>query len=164
MAMSVAIADASATTTAQTPATAESEVEPQRSSARNEKSRRGSRTSDISRLTLTTTTRRQERPSDGRFGVAVPPATDLSRIELACGGGELAHDRIVRCSLDRRAVRSAVALAGAASGALRPTQPPQAESQHDGRCDDPQTGRGEWRGAEKWHRDRILNRWRSRQG
>src|SRR5262249_37611204 len=50
------IATARATTTDQTPATAEIEVAPQRSSARYEKSIRGSKTSDIKRLTATTTT------------------------------------------------------------------------------------------------------------
>src|SRR5262249_57520180 len=47
---------------------------------------------------------------------------------------------------------------GEGGGTVRPDKPRQAESQHDGGCDDPQTRRGEWRGAEKWHRDRILNR------
>src|SRR3979411_1770654 len=46
-AMSVAIAQASATITAHTPATAGSEVAPQYSSARKEKSRRGRTSSDI---------------------------------------------------------------------------------------------------------------------
>jgi hypothetical protein len=53
--MTVAIAAARATTTAQTPATAEIEVAPQRSSARYEKSKRGSTTSDINKFTATTT-------------------------------------------------------------------------------------------------------------
>jgi hypothetical protein len=55
-AMTVAIAQASATITAHTPATACSEVAPQYSSARNEKSRRGRTRSDITRLTISTTT------------------------------------------------------------------------------------------------------------
>src|SRR5262249_59640885 len=54
--MTVTIAAASATTTDHTPATPEIEVAPQRSSARNEKSSRGNTTSDIKRLTRTTTT------------------------------------------------------------------------------------------------------------
>ena len=53
----MAVATASATATAHTPATAESEVLPQRASARNEKSRRGSITSAIMRFTATTTTK-----------------------------------------------------------------------------------------------------------
>ena len=53
--MTVTIAAASAVTTAQTPPTAESEVAPNRSSARNETSRLGRMTSVISTLTLITT-------------------------------------------------------------------------------------------------------------
>src|SRR3974390_805349 len=52
----VAVAAGGAPTTDQTPATAEIEVAPQRSSARYEESSRGSTTSDIKRLTATTTT------------------------------------------------------------------------------------------------------------
>src|SRR5262249_3772917 len=53
--MTAAIAAASPTTTDHTPATPEIEVAPQRSSARYERSSRGSKTSDIKRLTATTT-------------------------------------------------------------------------------------------------------------
>src|SRR5207237_7501438 len=53
--MTVTIAAKSAVTTAHTPPTAESEVAPKRSSARNETSRRARITSVISTLTLTTT-------------------------------------------------------------------------------------------------------------
>ena len=55
MAMTTRIAAISAVTTAHTPPTAESEVAPKRSSARNETSRRGRMTNDIITLTLTTT-------------------------------------------------------------------------------------------------------------
>src|SRR5262249_44262399 len=54
--ITVAIATTSATTTDHTQASPEIEVAPQRSSARNEKSSRGSTTSDIKRFTTTTTT------------------------------------------------------------------------------------------------------------
>src|ERR1700726_2936254 len=64
----------SAVTTAHTPPTAESEVAPNRSSARNETSRRGRMTSDISTLTLTTT----------RSGNAAKPIAGASR--LGCPG------------------------------------------------------------------------------
>ena len=61
MAINVAIAAANAVTTAQTPPTAASEVSPQRSSAKNDRSNRGRTTNDISRLTPTTTSERQDR-------------------------------------------------------------------------------------------------------
>ena len=70
--ITVAIAAASATTTDQTPATAAIEVPPQRSSARNEKSSRGSTTSDIVRLTATTTT-------SGRIAAKLDGAASLRR-------------------------------------------------------------------------------------
>src|SRR5215472_12712373 len=54
--ITTAIVTASATTTDQTPATAEIEVPPQRSSARYEKSSRGKMTRDIRKLTATTIT------------------------------------------------------------------------------------------------------------
>src|SRR5262245_19029970 len=55
IAMTVTMAANSATATDQTPATADSEVEPHRGSSRNEASTRGRTTKDISRLTAMTT-------------------------------------------------------------------------------------------------------------
>src|SRR5262249_39222223 len=70
---SVADAASNAVTTAQTPPTADSEVAPHRSSARNETSRRGRITSDISRLTTTTTTSGEAaRTADGNVALAAP--------------------------------------------------------------------------------------------
>src|SRR5262245_59261930 len=53
--MTVATATASATATDHTPPTADSDVAPHRSSARNDKSSRGKTTNDMRRLTPTTT-------------------------------------------------------------------------------------------------------------
>src|SRR5262245_17312672 len=55
-AITVPTATASATTTDHTPLTADRDVAPHRSSARKDKSSRGNTTSDITRLTTTTTT------------------------------------------------------------------------------------------------------------
>jgi hypothetical protein len=73
--MSVALAAASATATDHTPATAASDVPPQRSSARNEKSRRDKMKIDISRLNATTTKRgRIAMPTDGVVSACFPCA------------------------------------------------------------------------------------------
>ena len=73
------MAAASATTTDHTPATAEIEVPPQRSSARNEKSSRGSTKSDMVRLTATTTT-------SGRIAAKLDGAASLRRPWLISAG------------------------------------------------------------------------------
>ena len=89
--MTVTIAAASAVTTAHTPPTADSEVAPNRSSARNETSRLGRTTRVISTLTLTTTKQRQCRQADRRRLAARVAVMDLGRVELVRGGGALAH-------------------------------------------------------------------------
>ncbi len=72
IAITVTIAAASAITTAHTPPTADSDVPPQRSSARKDESRRGSTTNDITKLTSTTTiSGSTARPTGG----AVVPCT-----------------------------------------------------------------------------------------
>ena len=70
MTTTVRIAAASAVTTAHTPPTAESEVGPHRSSARYDRSRRGSTTRDIRRLTQTTT--RSGRTASTTGGAVAP--------------------------------------------------------------------------------------------
>ena len=119
--------------------------------------------SDITRLTSTTTTsgriatsdaggsRRSWRPwciSAGSNALAVVARSRTSGSSAAASDG---HGAL------------AVALALAPGGGLRAPEPPHAEAEHDRRRDHAQPGRGERRGAEERHRDRVLDRRRARQ-
>ena len=77
-----------------------SDVAPQRSSARNAVSTRGSRTRHR-KLTLMTTTSGSPARSTGGAAVAMVAAIDLGRIELTGGRGALAHELVRRGRLRR---------------------------------------------------------------
>ena len=90
----------------------------------------------------------------------------LGRIERTGGRGPLAHDRVIGGGGSGIGGDDeiAVTLTRPARALLRKRQPPHAEDEHDEGRDDTQAGRGEGRGAEERHGDRVLNRGRARQG
>ena len=83
------------------------------------------------------------------------------RIERAGGGGAFAHEQVLSRVLVRNIGPIALALGARAS--LGSPEPPHAEAEHHQRRYKSKPRRGEGRGAEKRHGDRILNRRRSGQ-
>ena len=88
---------------------------------------------------------------------------DFGRIERAGGRGPFAHQSVFGGGIGSNE-SVAIAFTPAASHSLGARQPPQAETQHDDGRDDAQPRRGEGRGAEERHGDRVLDRRRARQG
>ena len=148
MTTTVRIAAASAVTTAHTPPTAESEVAPQRSCDRYDRSRRGTDDDE----------EREDGERDRRRGGAVNAVLELGRIEFARGGGALAEHLVIGDFLDRCRCPVAELLAGAFGGRFGAAEPPQAEPEHDGGGDDAEPRRCKRRGAEERHRDGVLDR------
>src|SRR5580693_3553151 len=124
MAISVTIAVASAVTTAHTPATAESDVEPQARYHDGEW---------------------ESSQRDGRSGVALMSTANLRRIECARRRCALADDLILR-GVDGKVRIGPIALAFLARGSLGAREPPKAEAKHDDRGDDAEdlAPRTEW--------------------
>ena len=159
--MSVAVA--SATTTDQTPPTAESDVGPQRSSAKNEKSSRGKHEDCHQQIDADDDDERKHGQLDGRQAVAGVAMVELGGIELASNRGPLANELVFSGFIGRHNRVAAVTLTRALGHGLGATKPPQAEAQHDGRSDDAEARGGKGCRAEERHRDGVLDRGRARQ-
>ena len=151
------MAAASAVATDHTPPTAESDVAPQRGSARNAVSRRGRTTKDISRFTAITTAR-------GR-AAAVIDGDVSAGCERWISAGSKACAMVAR---SRISGSSAAASTGAGASSPKPSpaspcrrrgprQPPQAEAQHDGGGDHAEAGCRERRRAEERHGNGVLD-------
>ena len=82
---------------------------------------------------------------------------DLRGIEFARGRRSLPNDLIIGDRARGDIGTTAIALTCPPSGGFATGEPPQSKSQHDCRGDDAEAGRGKRRGAEKRHRNRILN-------
>ncbi len=85
-------------------------------------------------------------------------------IELAGKRRSLADEVVVRDAAGGDLAREAVALVGGAGAGLGALQPPEPEAQHDRGSKYPEPGRGEGRGAEERHRDRVLDGGRAGHG
>ena len=103
--------------------------------------------------------------NERRAASAIGGPSSLGRPWSASGGSNVlavvARSRTTRSSAAFSCDVRAIALAPGARTSLRPPEPPHAEAEHDERGDEPKPWRGEGRGAEERHRDRVLNRGRS---